>query len=149
MPLYVFQGRAVGIKGLLQETLFLIDLGLPQQECETFDERFRETADKNLLQKPLSIEASGFVCQAGNGHIMLGTKVLPRRWMVWDDIVRYERKGRDSITPVDLAMRHDLLKTLKDALRQRRLKEVIEFIKGISLEPVDPLNFLFTDCLKR
>jgi hypothetical protein len=80
---------------------------------------------------------------------MLGTKVLPRRWMVWDDIVRYERKGRDSITPVDLAMRHDLLKTLKDALRQRRLKEVIEFIKGISLEPVDPLNFLFTDCLKR
>jgi len=68
MPLYVFQGRAVGIKGLLQETLFLIDLGLPQQECETFDERFRETADKNLLQKPLSIEASGFVCQAGNGH---------------------------------------------------------------------------------
>jgi hypothetical protein len=71
---------------------------------------------------------------------MLGTKVLPRRWMVWDDIVRYERKGKDSITPVDLAMRHDLLKTLK---------EVIEFIKGISLEPVDLLNLLFTDCLKR
>jgi hypothetical protein len=46
-------------------------------------------------------------------------------------------------------VRHDFLKTLRYALRQRWLKEVIEFIKCIPLEPVDPLNFLFADYVKR
>jgi hypothetical protein len=46
-------------------------------------------------------------------------------------------------------MGHDLLKTFGYALRQGRLKEVIELIKRISLGLVDPLNFLFADCSER
>jgi hypothetical protein len=46
-------------------------------------------------------------------------------------------------------MGHDLLEMLRDALGQGRLKEVIEFIKGVSLELVDPLDFLIADCLER
>jgi hypothetical protein len=44
---------------------------------------------------------------------------------------------------------HDFLKAFRYVLRQGWLKEEIEFIKCISLEPVDPLNFLFADVLER
>jgi hypothetical protein len=49
----------------------------------------------------------------------------------------------------DLAMRYDFLKAFRYSLRQGRLKKLIYFIKGTLLKPVNPLNFFFTDCLKR